>query len=276
MNTAPLIGKAAMKPDLAQAMPTAWPGGKGSPPRLRGVEAVIFDMDGLLLNTEILARRALQLAGADLGLELTDAFFALLIGVPADGNRRLLFEHYGSAAPADALFAAAARHQRTLIDSGEMQLKPGVLELLDQLDQAGLPHGVATSSGRDKALHHLQRAGIAERFQAIVTRDEVARGKPHPDLFLRAAQALGMAPGSCIALEDSYNGVRAAHAAAMPVIMVPDLLPPNDEMMGKCVTIVSDLHAVSAMLAMHSGVAKFAADTSPHGKSAASYIAAQP
>ena len=263
-----------MKPVQTQAMPAAWPGGERSHLLMSGVQAVIFDMDGLLLNTEILARRALQLAGADLGLDLTDEFFALLIGVPADGNRRLLFEHYGPAAPADALFAAAARHQRTLIDSGEMQLKPGVLELLDLLDKTGMPHGVATSSGRDKALHHLQHAGIAERFQAIVTRDEVARGKPHPDLFLRAAQALGMAPGSCIALEDSYNGVHAAHAAGMPVIMVPDLLPPTDEMARKCVAIVPDLQAVSTMLAASSGAADFSADTSPHGKSAASYIAA--
>lgn len=212
------------------------------------MDAVVFDMDGLLLDTESLARRAILLAGQDLGLGLTEAFCALLIGVPADGNRRLLLEHYGPAAPAEALFGAASQHLHALIEGGALQLKPGVMELLDQLDRAGLPHAVATSSARDKALHHLQRAGIAERFQAIITRDDVARGKPHPDLFLHAAHALGTPPGRCLALEDSYNGVRAAYAAGMPVIMVPDLLAPTEEMRGKCLAIVDDLHAVGTML----------------------------
>ncbi|MDB5867841.1 MAG: HAD-superfamily hydrolase, subfamily variant 3 [Polaromonas sp.] len=212
------------------------------------VDAVVFDMDGLLLDTETLARRAILLAGQELGLGLTQEFCALLIGVAADGNRRLLLEHYGETAPADALFKAAAHHLEALVDGGALQLKPGVIELLSQLDKAGLPYAVATSSARKKALHHLQRAGIAEHFSAIVTRDDVAHGKPHPDLFLRAAQAVQTPPGRCLALEDSYNGVRAAHAAGMPVIMIPDLLAPTEEMRQKCFCILQDLHAVTAML----------------------------
>jgi HAD superfamily hydrolase (TIGR01509 family) len=212
------------------------------------VEAVVFDMDGLLLDSESLARKAILLAGQELDLGLTEEFCALLIGVPADGNRRLLLEHYGKDAPADALFAKATQKLQALIDEGALRLKPGVTELLDELDRAGLPRGVATSSDRKKALHHLERVGIADRFPVIVTRDDVARGKPHPDLFLRAAQAIGTPPRRCLALEDSYNGVRAAHAAGMPVIMVPDLLPPTEEMHQRCLAIVQDLHGVKAIL----------------------------
>lgn len=229
------------------------------------VDAVVFDMDGLLLDTESLARRALRLAGKDVGIELTEDFCALLIGVPADGCRLLLFEHYGEGAPADRLFAAATRHLSALIEGGELRIKPGVTRLLDQLDRAGLPRVVATSSARGKALHHLEHAGIAGRFGAVVTRDEVRRGKPHPDIFLRAAEAVGAVPGRCIALEDSYNGVRAAHAAGMPVIMVPDLLPPTEEMRQKCIAIVQDLHAVGSMLVSQKRGPGLPGQAGPHG-----------
>ncbi|MDB5890866.1 MAG: phosphatase [Polaromonas sp.] len=213
------------------------------------VEAVIFDMDGLLLNTEALARQALQLAGDEVGVPLTEAFCASLIGVPVDSCRQLLFEAYGPHAPADALFAASTRHLKAQIDAGMMMLKPGALELLAYLDEQAIPRAVATSSVREKALHHLERAGIADRFDAILTRSDVPRGKPYPDLYLAAAQALGTAPANCLALEDSYNGVRAAHAADIAVIMVPDLLPATPEMHIKCLAVYPDLHGVADLLA---------------------------
>ena len=218
-------------------------------PDLAVPRAVVFDMDGLLLNTEALARRALLEAGRAHGLRLTDRFCELLIGVPADQCRQLLFEHHGHDAPADALFDAASRLLTDQIDHGLMALKPGVIELLDWLDAAGLPRAVATSSARAKAMHHLERAGIAGRFGAILCRDDVARGKPHPDLYLAAAEALAIAPALCLALEDSYNGVRAAHAAGMPVVMVPDLLPPTDEMFRLSHAVLPSLHRVTAWLA---------------------------
>src|SRR5207302_1685493 len=124
--------------------------------------------------------------------------------------------------------------------AGELRVKPGAVELLDAAESARLPRAVATSSSRAKAMHHLRAAGIVDRFDAVVTRDDVVRGKPHPDLFLRAASALAIAPARCLALEDSYNGVRAAHAAGMPVIMVPDLLPATEEMRGLCHAILDD------------------------------------
>jgi HAD superfamily hydrolase (TIGR01509 family) len=215
------------------------------------IEAVVFDMDGLLLNTELLARRALAMASEEVGLGAGEAFFAMLIGVPADGCRQLLFEHYGQSAPAESFFAAAARHLHNQIDGGEMQLRSGVIELLEHLEQRGMPRAVATSSAREKARHHLQRAGIAQRFDAIVTRDDVARGKPFPDLFLQAANRLGVLPGRCLALEDSYNGVRAAQAAGMPVVMVLDLLQPTPEMHSLCQAVVSDLYGVIPLLEAH-------------------------
>ena len=212
------------------------------------VDAVVFDMDGLLVDTEVLARRGLQLAAAELGLDMPEALSQAMIGVAADSCRVLLVEHHGEAVPAERLFAASARHLQAQIDAGELRVKPGVLEVLDRAERLGLPKAVATSSARQKAFHHLRAVGLDHRFEAIVTRDDVSRGKPNPDLYLQAARALGIDPARCLALEDSYNGVRAGHAAGMTVVMVPDLLPPTAEMAALCHAIAPDLHAVAAAL----------------------------
>ncbi|ARP81839.1 hypothetical protein CAL12_14115 [Bordetella genomosp. 8] len=211
-------------------------------------QGVIFDMDGLLLNTETLAVRALEAAGQEIGVDTPREFCVSLIGSPADVCRRLLLERCGGDAPADALFSAATTHLHGLIDDGLLELRPGAEALLHHLDRRGLPRVVATSSSREKAAHHLTAAGILDRFDAVVTRDDVARGKPHPDLYLDAVGRLGIAPFRCLALEDSYNGVRAAHAAGVPVIMVPDVLAPTDEMRALCLDILPDLRQVIPLL----------------------------
>jgi HAD superfamily hydrolase (TIGR01509 family) len=211
-------------------------------------EAVVFDMDGLLLDTEVLAREALQLAGRELGLPLPDEVSRQMIGVPVDGTTRLLLAHFGNEAPIERLLGAASRHLHALIGAGNLRVKPGVGALLDALDRTGLPRAVATSSARAKALHHLNAAGLFDRFNAVLTRDDVARGKPHPDLYLAAAERLGLAPAHCLALEDSYNGVRAACAAGMPVVMVPDLLPATDEMRRVCHAVVDSLYDVLTLI----------------------------
>jgi HAD superfamily hydrolase (TIGR01509 family) len=182
------------------------------------VDALVFDMDGLLLDTERLALLALQQAGRELGLEMPDSLCRSMIGVAADTSRALFLECHGQAAPADPLFAAAARHLETSIDAGALRVKAGVTQLLDAAAHAALPRAVATSSSRRKALHHLQAAGIADRFDAVVTRDDVTRGKPHPDLFLHAAARMASHPIDCVVIEDSVHGVTAGVAAGMRVI----------------------------------------------------------
>ena len=94
----------------------------------------------------------------------------------------------------------------------------------------------------------LHRSGLQARFSALVTRDDVVNSKPSPDIFLQAAQAIGVAAGDCVAVEDSYNGVRAAHAAGMMVVMVPDIVPADAEMRDKTVAVLDDLHALRAVL----------------------------
>ncbi|WP_034993669.1 HAD family hydrolase [Beijerinckia mobilis] len=211
-------------------------------------QSVIFDMDGLLIDSESLAMRALVRSGEELGYDTPLDFCQLMIGAPIDHCRRLVTERFGADFPLERYFETSDKHFTALIDDGQLQLKAGVRNLLDTLEEKGINKAVATSSSRRKADHHLELIGIRDRFSAIITRDDVERGKPSPDPFLRAAQALKTPPEECLALEDSHNGVRAAHAAGMRVIMVPDLLGPNDEMLEKAYMIAENLNIVADLI----------------------------
>ena len=205
--------------------------------------AVIFDMDGLLLDTEAISRSTMMAAMAEQGLVMTEADFIPLVGVPDDVNRVHLANVYGAGFDYDAMRAIQARIKAEQWGD-ERPLKPGARRIVETVAAIGLPAAVATSSHRVNAKAHLGHMGLRPFFKAVLTRDDVAQGKPHPDLYLAAAAALGIAPTDCLALEDSHNGVRAAHAAQVPVIMVPDLLPPTEEMHAKTLAIAPSLDAV--------------------------------
>jgi HAD superfamily hydrolase (TIGR01509 family) len=208
------------------------------------IDGVVFDMDGLLLDTESLAMRSLANAAGDWGVNAPTSFHHAMIGLSADGCCELLRGRFGPGFYAEAYLASANRHLERLVETGQLRLKSGVLALLAHLEHLGLPKAVATSSSRFKAARHLQAVDIFDRFEVIITRDDVARGKPHPDLFLLAMKELGLPPRRCLVLEDSYNGVRAASAAGATVIMVPDLLPATEEMHSLCAMVVTDLNAI--------------------------------
>jgi len=209
--------------------------------------AVIFDMDGLLFDTETLYSETILTAAAEVGCPMSRDVFLQLVGRSREVNHRFLLEHYGADYPLEALIAAWGRHFRVLAADG-LPLKPGALELLDLLDTLRLPRAIATSNTHALARRHLDSHGLAERFHGVVAHGDYANGKPAPDPFLTAARQLGVAPALCLALEDSHNGVRSASAAGMMTIMVPDLIPPTDEIHGLCTLIVDDLHAVCRLV----------------------------
>jgi HAD superfamily hydrolase (TIGR01509 family) len=209
--------------------------------------AVIFDMDGLLFNTETLYQEAILLAAAEGGHDVSSGIFGRTIGLPWTQSRLLLLDHFGTAFPADEFLAAWVR-QFEVMAATRLALKPGVVELLDTLDRLRLPRAIATSSSNHTVQHHLSAHNLVGRFDAIVGHGDYAAGKPAPDPFLRAAEWLGVAPGSCLALEDSHNGVRSAAAAGMTTIMVPDLLQPTAEVRALCSHVVDDLHEVRHLI----------------------------
>lgn len=209
----------------------------------RRVAALVFDMDGLLIDSEALVREGMIRAAAALGHQMPISLCASMIGLPMAACEALIAAHFGPGFSMDAYRAQERLEIGALFEAG-VSLKAGVVELLDQIDALGLPAAVATSSGRRSAELHLGDNGVLHRFRAIVAREDVPRHKPAPDPFLKAAGALDVDPAACLALEDSHNGVRAAHAAGMMTVMVPDLLEPTEEMRGKCVAIAESLHWV--------------------------------
>ena len=213
----------------------------------RPVQAVVFDMDGLLIDSEAVYREALEATAAQRNLDLPASVTRQMIGLIWPESSRVLIEHFGPGFDAEE-FRQAVIHNFYGIERAEVALKDGVVEILETLERLGLPCAIATSSPRGSVEHHIGGHGLLERFQAIVAAGECARSKPAPDPFLKAAQLLGVDPRDCLALEDSHNGVRAASSAGMMTIMVPDLLDDNAEMHSLCIRIVRDLHEVAQLL----------------------------
>lgn len=212
------------------------------------IKAVVFDMDGLLLDSETLAMDALAVSGRELGYDMPDDFCRGMIGVPADRCREMVMETYGSDFPLEKFFDGQESALHRMVEEGALVTKKGVDTLLDLLDEYNIPHAIATSSSRYRTDRHLEKAGLAGRFDAIVSRDDVEQGKPNPEPYLTAAGKLGVDPAECLALEDSYNGIRAAHAANIRVIMVPDMLPATAEMHDITLRVVDSLEDVAAWL----------------------------
>ena len=213
----------------------------------RPVKAVVFDMDGLLVDTEQVVFDAMTAAARGDGRELPFDVFKRMVGLPGYASDRIVIEHFGEGFDAELWRTEVSRHFDDIAAAG-IALKGGVVELLDVLDRRALPRAIATSSTRRAVEHSLGQHGLIERFDAIVSRELQTHHKPHPDPFLKAAAALGIDPADCLALEDSHNGVRAAAAAGMMTIMVPDLLDPTEEMQALCVRIARDLHEVRELL----------------------------
>ena len=214
----------------------------------RPVLGVVFDMDGLLIDTEAVWRDV-QLAEAQAqGLNMPLSVIQSMIGLPWQVNRLKLQEHFGPDFDVEAYVQATVRRHDEVCLSG-VGVKAGVAELLDLLDELGLPRAIATSSDRQVVEERLGPNGLLARFHAVVSNEDCTQFKPHPQPYLNAARALGVDPRACLALEDSHNGVRSAHAAGMMTVMVPDLLPPTDEIVGLCLAVAATLHEVRETLA---------------------------
>ncbi|GIX49792.1 MAG: hydrolase [Candidatus Tectimicrobiota bacterium] len=210
--------------------------------------AVICDLDGLLLDTERLARWAWQRAAADWHYTLSDELYLTLVGRTEADSEQLLRQAFGPAFPLRAVQRRAWDYMQQAIATEGLRLRPGAAELLAFLEARGIARAVATSSEQHFALQKLRGSGLHAYFATVVTGSEVPRGKPAPDLFLRAAQQLGRPPQQCLVLEDAAAGVQAAHAAGMAVIMVPDLVPPTAAVAALAHRVLPSLVAVRAYL----------------------------
>jgi len=200
-------------------------------------EAVVFDLDGLMIDTERLDWQGSKAAGAALGIDVDDDFLRQTIG------RRLVdvepeFERRFGHAVRWRTFAAEIQSWREdYIARHGVPWKTGVAELLDHLDLRGIPRALATSTVREEAM---ARMGLLfPRMHTAAFGDDVANGKPAPDIYLLAVERLGVPADRCLALEDSLPGVEAAERAGLTVIMVPDLVPSHEGIRYVCGSLLS-------------------------------------
>ena len=209
-------------------------------------QAVIFDMDGLMLDSERALLDCLAEVSGEAGQALPGPFLLSLIGSSDAVTRQRIAGLVGAEA-GDALLQASYARYDSIVAAG-VPHRPGIIDLLDTLVAHGVPRAVATSTRRPLALRKLEAAGLLPYFAHVATSSDVAHPKPAPDIYLLAAQKLGIAPRHCLALEDSPIGVRAALAAGMSVIQVPDLLAPDDSVRALGHRIVASLDEVRGLL----------------------------
>ncbi len=212
------------------------------------MQAIIFDMDGLMLDSEVLYQAAWKAAAAELGYSLSDEIYLSLVGQSNAQAEKAFVDLFGDRFPVDVFNDRWDALWRDEVSRRGVALKPGLLPLLDWLDSQAIPKAVGTSSSSPEAELSLTAGGIRDRFSLLVTVDQVAAGKPAPDIFLEAARRLAVPPEECWVLEDSNAGVQAAAAAGMTVVMVPDLQVPTPNSRAIARYILPTLHEVLPLL----------------------------
>lgn len=204
--------------------------------------AVIFDMDGVLFDSESVYIKGYVQYAAD----YPDIRAVSLSCIGANGirTREIFMEKYGEDFPFDVYYQKV----KAYVASHPVMLKPHVHEILGWCREQGLPTALASSTRTESVMRMLGDAGLTAYFDVIVCGDMVSHSKPHPEIFLYAAERLGAAPQDCWVIEDSYNGIRCAHNAGMHPLMVPDLLQPDEEIRPLCEAVLPDLGAAQAYL----------------------------
>jgi HAD superfamily hydrolase (TIGR01509 family) len=191
------------------------------------IEAVVFDMDGLMLDTEPIYKVAWQAGCRELGYELTDATYSTLVGRPTPACEQVLLHTLGADFPLDRFRTRWPSIWQDTVARDGIQQKPGLQPLLAFLRSRSIRMAVATSSEAHLTEFSLGQAGLTGAFHAVVTGDQIEQGKPAPDIYLAAAAQLGVAAECCVALEDSEAGTVAASSAGMVTLLIPDWVPPT-------------------------------------------------
>lgn len=212
------------------------------------IQAIIFDMDGLLLDSERIVKRSWEKAGNEMSISNMGDHIYHTLGKNRTGRDAYFREALGEEFPIGDFQKKASRHFYEIVDSEGLPLKDGVRELLTYAKAKGYKIAVATSSSKEYGVRVLKETGIYAYFDGGVFGDMVKNTKPDPETYARACATVGMPPEACLALEDSPAGVRSAHAAGLKVIVVPDLLEPSEEVLSLAYARCDTLHEVIPLL----------------------------
>lgn len=188
------------------------------------VKAIIFDMDGLMLDTENIALESWNKASKDFGYDISRELMIRAIGTTVLDTKKLLIDNMGSEFPFDEIREVRMKHTKEYMEVHGVPVKKGLIEFLEYCSSENISMAVATSTSRIYAKELLQKASIIKYFHAIVCGDEIEKGKPEPDIFLEASRCLDVRPEECIVMEDSEKGILAASRANMIPIWIPDII----------------------------------------------------
>ncbi|MDR2163366.1 MAG: HAD family phosphatase [Clostridiales Family XIII bacterium] len=218
---------------------------------IQGTKAVIFDMDGLMYDSERLAREGWKSVADRHGVDIPDSIIKLTMGLTCSEIRALIQKHFdGTGARADASELHRERNELMLerVEKEGAPVKPGLYALLDHLREKGLHAAVASAASPKRVEVLLRKSSLSDAFDVVVTGADASKGKPDPEIFLIAAERLGIDSRECLVLEDSENGVLAAHAAGMPVIMIPDRMEPSDGARAAALAVLPSLENVIPLI----------------------------
>lgn len=194
-----------------------------------GLKAVVFDMDGVLFDTESVGFAAWDYACKKLGIAPASGLAYKTLGMNAAAVDRILKEYYGENFELETFHRLCREYTYTYFAENGVPQKPYVHDALNALKNSGFQIALASSTGKKGVLRNLESAGITDYFEVIISGDMIEKSKPEPDIYLKAAEVLGVNPDECFAVEDSKNGILSAYSAGMKVIMVPDLWQGDEE-----------------------------------------------
>ncbi len=195
------------------------------------LKAIIFDMDGILFDTEIMSSKAWFQIAKERGLGDITQLTNDCIGRNRTDISLQFKKKFGEDFDAEEFLTTGRKIMQDWIDKDGLPLMTGTKEILEYLKKNDYTVGVASSSSRKTIMNHMEKSGLGDYFQAIIGGDMVTLSKPKPDIYLKACEAIGMEPEQVIAVEDSPNGIRAAYAAGMKPVMIPDLIKPDEEIL---------------------------------------------
>lgn len=211
-------------------------------------DAVVFDMDGVIFDSERAVMNCWVELADKYGIKNIEKPYFACTGTTMKRTREIMLETYGTDFPYDTYAKEVSLRYHEKYDGGRLPMKPGVVEILSFLKGEGKKIALASSTRRQTVINQLRDAGILVYFDVVICGDMVERSKPAPDIFLKACEELQVVPENAYAVEDSYNGIRAAHGGKLRPVMVPDLLPANEEMETLAEVILPSLDEVRAYL----------------------------
>ncbi|WP_147533394.1 HAD family hydrolase [Bacillus marasmi] len=215
----------------------------------RNIELVIFDMDGLMFDTERIGHLAWERVAAKYQFSYSIDITKRFIGRNYDAIMAVLKDAFGENAPVELWHSESWKERKNIFEeNGTLGLKPGLIEILNFFKEMNIKMAVASSSRHSDIVSHLQHEGVNEYFDFVIGGDEVKESKPNPEIFLKPCEALNILPENSLVIEDSYNGFLAARAAGIPVMIVPDLVEPKEDVLKEAAGVFPSLHEVRSYI----------------------------